>query len=80
MRRITEHKRLVSKTEWAVTTCNPMDDNDIVLNVTSGDLLGPEFVSMCVHVCGEGLRVVCVMSDGVLDEQKSKNHRSLLEF
>lgn len=31
VRRITEHKRHVSKTEWAVTTCDPIDDNDIVL-------------------------------------------------
>lgn len=59
MRRITEHKRSVSKTEWAVTTCNPMDDNDIVLASTSGDLVQSACVRLYVCVW------VCVLSAGV---------------
>lgn len=31
VRRITEHKRHVSKTEWPVTTYDPMDDNGLNL-------------------------------------------------
>lgn len=50
VRRITEHKRHVSKTEWAVTTYNPMDDNDIVLASTSGDLVQ----CVCVFVGSGG--------------------------
>lgn len=49
VRRITEHKRHVSKTEWAVTTCDPIDDNDIVLAL---DLRGLDLVRlgrMCVR-------------------------------
>ncbi len=59
MRRIAEHKRHVIKTEWAVATYNPMDDNDIVLAATSGDSRVCVLVCVCVCVC------VCVMSAGV---------------
>lgn len=57
--RITEHKRNVKQTEWAAATYNPMDDNDIVLTSTPGDLVqGP---CACVHVCA----CICVVSAGV---------------
>lgn len=46
MRRITEHKRHVSKTEWPMATYNPMDDNDIVRDPTSGELV--QSLSLCV--------------------------------
>lgn len=59
----TEHKRHVSKTEWAVTTYNPMDDNDIVLASTSGDLV--QSVRVCLCVGG-------LMSAGVLMQKQEK--------
>lgn len=49
--RITEHKRNVSETEWAAGTYNPMDDNDIVLTSTPGDLVQSACVRTCVCVC-----------------------------
>lgn len=49
MRRITEHKRHVSRTERAVTTYNPMDDNDIVPVSSSGDLV--RGVCLCAGAC-----------------------------
>lgn len=46
LRRITEHKRLVSKTEWAVTTYNPM------MIMTQGRLEPQGTQSrVCVCVC-----------------------------
>lgn len=60
MRRITEHKRHVSKTERAVTTCNPMEDNDIVLVSTSGDLVHSVCLCARARVCLRGC--VCDVS------------------
>lgn len=56
--RIAEHKRNVKETEWAVATYNPMDDNDIVLTSTPGDLAQ----SACVHVCVGARECVCDVS------------------
>lgn len=52
VRRITKDKRHVSKTEWAVTTYNPMDDNGIVLASTSGDYVQSAYVCVCLMSAG----------------------------
>lgn len=52
VRRITEHKRHVSKTEWPVTTYDPMDDNGLNLRGLGSRVCG----WVCVFV-GRGTLV-----------------------